>query len=211
MPWASYQIRKIAGCACAGNAGTFPPPQTSKQIASLRFRHASRHMHHARAVMHVGIADPRWLGKMFPAFPAHAHTAILRIWQEAHAGMVEYMPQNYQYPVTTSNATFRLSAMLKCLWNVWPLVINEIKLKIHSKLYVNFLPKYDFQRIVYKDTWNLRNDKVILIWANHYILTIESQFFPSFMDLIMRQCKRSGLIEISYPTLQSYNSYWSIK
>ena len=24
-PWASYQIRKIAGCACAGNAGNVLP------------------------------------------------------------------------------------------------------------------------------------------------------------------------------------------
>ena len=30
IPWASYQIRKIAGCACAGNAGNvFPAPQVS--------------------------------------------------------------------------------------------------------------------------------------------------------------------------------------
>ena len=25
-PWASYQIRKIVGCACAGMPGTFSPP-----------------------------------------------------------------------------------------------------------------------------------------------------------------------------------------
>ena len=35
----------------------------------------------ARAVMHVGIANPRWLGKRSrPAFPAHAQPVILRIW-----------------------------------------------------------------------------------------------------------------------------------
>ena len=43
-------------------------------------RHASRHVRNARAVMHVGIAKPRWRGKAFPAFPAHAQLAILRIW-----------------------------------------------------------------------------------------------------------------------------------
>ena len=32
----------------------------------------SRHVRHARAVVHVGIVCPR-LGKTFPAFPAHAH------------------------------------------------------------------------------------------------------------------------------------------
>ena len=41
----------------------FPPPPTLKETASLRSRHASRHVRHARAVMHVGIAHKRWRGK----------------------------------------------------------------------------------------------------------------------------------------------------
>ena len=32
--WDSYQIRKIAGCACIGMPGTFSPPLTSKETAS---------------------------------------------------------------------------------------------------------------------------------------------------------------------------------
>ena len=43
------------------------------------------HVHHTRAVVHVGITKPQWRGKTFPAFPAHAQLAILHIWQEAHA------------------------------------------------------------------------------------------------------------------------------
>ena len=40
---------------------------------------------HARAVVHAGIANPRFplkavAGKTFPAFPAHAKPTILRIW-----------------------------------------------------------------------------------------------------------------------------------
>ena len=57
VPWTSYQIRKIARCACAGNA--FPPP-ISKETTSLRSRHASRHVRDAGAMMHVEIAYPRW-------------------------------------------------------------------------------------------------------------------------------------------------------
>ena len=38
-------------------------PPTSKETASSRSRHASRHVRDARAVMHVGIVNPRWLGK----------------------------------------------------------------------------------------------------------------------------------------------------
>ena len=46
-----------------GMPGTFSPPHILKETASQRSRHASRHVRHARAVMHVGIANPRWWGK----------------------------------------------------------------------------------------------------------------------------------------------------
>ena len=39
-------------CACAGNAGNVFPVTTGK-----RSRHASRHVRHARALMHAGIAN----------------------------------------------------------------------------------------------------------------------------------------------------------
>ena len=41
----------------------FPPPPISKETASRRSRHASRHVRDARAVMHVGISCLRWRGK----------------------------------------------------------------------------------------------------------------------------------------------------
>ena len=69
--------------------GTFSPPPTSKEIASWQSRHASRHVRHARAVMHVWIANPWVAGKTFPAFPVHAQPSILCIWQEAHVKMVQ--------------------------------------------------------------------------------------------------------------------------
>ena len=47
--WGSCQICKIAGCACAGNAGNVsPPPRVSGP------RHASGHVRDARAVVHAG-------------------------------------------------------------------------------------------------------------------------------------------------------------
>ena len=68
------------GCACAGNAGNVFPVTAGK-----RSRHASRHV-----LTHVPWCMPgsltssflwnRRRGETFPAFPAHAHPAILRIW-----------------------------------------------------------------------------------------------------------------------------------
>ena len=62
--WTSYQIRKTVGCACAGNTGNVFP--------------------HRRLVGHVGIAYLRWID---PGIPGAYASAILRIWQEAHANM----------------------------------------------------------------------------------------------------------------------------
>ena len=75
---------KLRVAHAPGMPGTFSPPPTSEETASWRWRHASPHVRDARAVMHVGIANPRWPGKTFPAFSAHAQPTVLRIWQEAH-------------------------------------------------------------------------------------------------------------------------------
>ena len=53
-----------------GIPGTFSPPPTSKETASWRPRHTPKHPRHACAIIHVGIANPRW----------HAQPSILRIW-----------------------------------------------------------------------------------------------------------------------------------
>ena len=59
IPWASYQIRKLWFAHAPGIPGTFFSPPTSKETASKRSWHASRHVLHARAVMHFRIANPR--------------------------------------------------------------------------------------------------------------------------------------------------------
>ena len=50
--WASYQICKIAGCACAGNAGNI-----FTAVTGWRSWHASWHKCDAHAVMHAGITN----------------------------------------------------------------------------------------------------------------------------------------------------------
>ena len=51
-PWASYEIRRFAGCACAGNAGIVFPNNDFKKKRKLAIPTC------ARAVMHIGIANP---------------------------------------------------------------------------------------------------------------------------------------------------------
>ena len=57
-----HALEQLIGCAC-GNAGKVSPPPTSKETTSQRSRYAPRHVRHTRALMHVGIANPRWRGK----------------------------------------------------------------------------------------------------------------------------------------------------
>ena len=71
--WVSCQIRKIAGCACAGNAGNVSPrgrPQTNPQVSDPG-------MHHGTCVTHVPWCSRDSLspvaGKTLPVFSAHAH------------------------------------------------------------------------------------------------------------------------------------------
>ena len=82
--WASYQIRKIAGCTCAGNAGNVSPHRRlqKKPIVS------DPGMHHGTCVTHVPWCMSGSLtlggGENVPGIPGACAPAILRIWQEVH-------------------------------------------------------------------------------------------------------------------------------
>ena len=83
-PWASYQIRKIAGCACAGNAGNvFPRRRFQRKLLV-----SDPGMHHGTCVTHVPWCMSGSLtcgdGENVPGIPSACAPAILRIWQEAH-------------------------------------------------------------------------------------------------------------------------------
>ena len=82
--WASYQIRKIVGCACAGNAGNVSPrPQFQRKPLV-----SDPGMHHGTCVTHVPWYMSGSLtcddGENVPGIPGACAPAILRIWQEAH-------------------------------------------------------------------------------------------------------------------------------
>ena len=88
LQWASYQIRKIAGCACAGNAGN--------GFARRRFQRkllvSDPGMHHGTCVTHVPWCMPGSPtcgdGGNVPGIPGACAPAILRIWQEAHCRLI---------------------------------------------------------------------------------------------------------------------------
>ena len=81
LSWASYQIRKIAVCACAGNAGNVSPHRRFRMKPLV----SDPGMHHGTCVTHVPWCMSGSLtcggGENVPGACA---PAILRIWQEAH-------------------------------------------------------------------------------------------------------------------------------
>ena len=102
-PWTSYQIRKIAGCACARNAGNVFPRRRfqSKPLVT------DPGMHHGTCVTHVPWCMSGSLtcgdGENVPGIPGACAPAILRIWQEAHGSASQA-----QVPVLCSHYWFLL-------------------------------------------------------------------------------------------------------
>ena len=82
--WASYQIRKIAGCACAGNAGNVFPRSRFQRKPLI----SDPGMHHGTCDTHVTWCMSGSLicgyGENVPGILGTCAPAILRIWQEAH-------------------------------------------------------------------------------------------------------------------------------
>ena len=83
--WASYQIRKIAGCACAGNAGNVSPRRRFQRKPLV----SDPGMHHGTCVTHVPWCMSESFtcvdGENVPGIPGACAPAILRIWKEAHS------------------------------------------------------------------------------------------------------------------------------
>ena len=100
--WASYQIHKIAGCACAGNAGNVFPHRRFKRKPLV----SDPGMHHGTCMTHVPWCMSGSLtcgdGENVPGIPGACAPAILRIWQEAHGLCFDlfccgYMPVEFNH------------------------------------------------------------------------------------------------------------------
>ena len=98
--WASYQIRKIAGCACAGNAGNVFPRRRFQRKPLV----SDPGMHHGTCVTHVPWCMSGSLtcgdGENVPGIPGACAPPILCIWQEAHVHTHVY---NYHCMFKTTN------------------------------------------------------------------------------------------------------------
>ena len=81
MQWASFQMRKITVCVCAGNARNVFPATDFKRKPLV----SHPDVHHGTCV--TGSLT-RGRGENVPGIPGASAPAISRTWQKAHARMV---------------------------------------------------------------------------------------------------------------------------
>ena len=108
--------------------GTFSPPPTSKETASKQSRHASRHVHDARAVMQIGIANLRWRGKRSSipgACAFHNFTYLVRgPWSRDSVSKSSYA-WDMRTDTTRPHSTIRcqaicvISSIIKCWFRIY--------------------------------------------------------------------------------------------
>ena len=88
--WASNQIRKIAGWACAVNAGNVSPHRRLQRKPLV----SDPGMRHGTCVTHVPWCMSGSLtcggGGNVPGIPGACAPTILRIWQEAHVDRIRW-------------------------------------------------------------------------------------------------------------------------
>ena len=140
LQWASYQICKIAGCACAGNAGNVSPRRRIQRKLLV----SDPGMHHGTCVTHVPWCTSGSLthggGENVPGILGACASAISRIWQEAHAQMI---------PRTSSDATGTMA-----IWFLAPLCMFLATLGVTlSRLKMQ--QRVSFLKVKYTDWLNI--------------------------------------------------------
>ena len=119
IPWASYQIRKIPGCACAGNAGNVFPRRRFQRKPLV----CDPGMHHGTCVTHVPWCMSGSLTcsdeENILVIPGACAPVILRIWQEAHGFITTFWYRHIQYSVLSVHILSEMRLDSKaCVWPV---------------------------------------------------------------------------------------------
>ena len=101
-----------------GMPGTFSQPLTSKDTASYRSRHASRHVRDAHSVIHVGIIKPQRRGKL------PRHSGRMRNPQFHVSGKRPMEPIRPALFNSVFILSYKLLFVIGILMNLWIYVFN---------------------------------------------------------------------------------------
>ena len=157
--WASYQIRKIAGCACAGNTGNVFPHRRLQRKTLV----SDPVMHHGTCVTHV----TSWMsgsltrcgGENVPDIPGACVPAVLRIWQEAHGIHKCHQQVLSMCRRTLGKVIFKISRIDKdkpgICDNPGVLKLPQCKLMQEQPLTIKSVSLYCFNCALHKRYWLL--------------------------------------------------------
>ena len=107
-PWASYQIRKIACCACTGNAGNVSSHSRLQRKPLV----SDTGMHHGTC--RDACRDRLPAGeKNVPVIPGACAPTILRIWQEAHSHQ-HSLAAYFDFSIDLEESRTRRSSCIAC-------------------------------------------------------------------------------------------------
>ena len=148
-------------------SGTFYPPLTSKETTRLRSRHVSRLVRHASAVMHVGIANPRWRGKrsIMGIENYVSEIAFISLGPNELTELVDFpimpwKPPLFQFCIAPANRSTTVIISHK-VFHGWELSLKRIVLSFSTKWTT---PRREQGAEVSWNVWELVN------WNNFYPL-----------------------------------------
>ena len=159
LPWASYQIRKIAGCACAGNAGNVFPRRRFQRKSLVN----DPGMHHGTCVTHVPWCMSGSFtcgdGENVAGIPGACAPAILRIWQEAHSfsadspcfgtSVIEVLCHEYHSWLMIKFNTSYIEILICDEWDS----IQLFSVDVYWKFTQFYSRKYSWTSVMWQPSW----------------------------------------------------------
>ena len=124
VPWTSHQIRKIAGCACAGNAGNVFPRCRIQRKPPV----SDRGMHHGTCVTHMPWCMSGLLtcggGENVPGIPSACATRNFTYLARGplntvHVHLHVYVWQIWPFWQDTLELNSSCVPSSKCPWSIW--------------------------------------------------------------------------------------------
>ena len=115
-----------------GMPGTFSPPSTLKETAIQQSRHASRYVRHTRAVIHVGIANPRWREKRSRhSWSMRNPSFYVSVQRPMERKQSKLLSRKKVFPVNLDSCSFLMDfhpscyVMLQCdVFSHWPVSLS---------------------------------------------------------------------------------------
>ena len=108
IPWASYQIHKIAGCTCAGNVGNVFPATDFTKLHKMLLEQLDR-------LRSENTPTAPWL----PILLIHIRSQVKKIWEECKQNCRFFFKVKAEKNFVINLTRDTSSKCSYCLWQIW--------------------------------------------------------------------------------------------